>query len=68
MLGIKTMNLQYYEIDGIPKTGDVFFFGNPGAQSNTSLFDNPTILYGMAFESCAPTNGYNIDKIIELTD
>jgi hypothetical protein len=66
MLGIKQITLAYYEIDGSPKTGEVFFFGNP--------CENIDYVYASPFRqtnippACLLSNIYNRDKIIELTD
>jgi len=67
MLGIKTIKLNYYEIDNVMKEGEVFFFGNPGAHP-TAVFSTPFSDDGMAYDASASTNQYNVDKIIELTD
>jgi hypothetical protein len=62
MLGIKQINLTYYEIDGTLKQGDVFFFGNP-CENIDYAFRQLNIP-----PTCLQANLYNRDKIIELTD
>jgi len=67
MLGIKQIHeFPYAEVDKTPKTGDVFFFGNP--------CEHPKLVYADPFRAngipptCKAANTYNKDKIIELTD